>query len=431
MSITLKEKTTSEITTPVVSKVTLFVDSSDEKLKKKLSDGSIVSLEPDVSGVGSVFGRTGAVTSETGDYTASEVDFVPSGNIIATDLQSAIEELDTEKLPLSHQGSGGSSHSLVNGSQSGFISPSDKSKLDGIESGATVNSSDAFLLNRANHIGTQLADTIADFSSATDARITAQKGVANGVSSLDASAKILQAQHGQYNDPLHHSVATTLSSGFMSNSDKSKLDGIEAGATSNQTDSYLLNRAHHTGTQSAITISDFVSSVESVIDSEKGIPFGIAPLDSSGVLPESNHGNYTGETLHSVATATNNGFMSSTDKNKLDGIEENANAGITELTGEISASGIGSAVATISNSAVMQKLLTGLSLPEFGQINSTDSLIMALAKLMSQSSLHPVELNTSMIIPSNHIYRRPQLTKLTGTTTKLSIKGTGRLIIRA
>jgi hypothetical protein len=39
---------------------------------------------------------------------------------------------------------------------------SDKTKLDGIASNATANSSDATLLNRANHTGTQLSSTISD-----------------------------------------------------------------------------------------------------------------------------------------------------------------------------------------------------------------------------------------------------------------------------
>ncbi len=42
----------------------------------------------------------------------------------------------------------------------------DKTKLNGIATGATANSSDATLLARANHTGTQLASTISDFSSA-------------------------------------------------------------------------------------------------------------------------------------------------------------------------------------------------------------------------------------------------------------------------
>lgn len=40
----------------------------------------------------------------------------------------------------------------------------EKTKLSGIANGATANSSDSFLLDRANHTGTQLSSTISDFS---------------------------------------------------------------------------------------------------------------------------------------------------------------------------------------------------------------------------------------------------------------------------
>lgn len=43
----------------------------------------------------------------------------------------------------------------------------EKTKLSGIAIGATANSSDATLLNRANHTGTQLAATISNFAAAT------------------------------------------------------------------------------------------------------------------------------------------------------------------------------------------------------------------------------------------------------------------------
>jgi len=50
-----------------------------------------------IGDVDSVFGRTGVVSAVAGDYTADEVTFVPAGDIAATDVQAAIEELDTEK----------------------------------------------------------------------------------------------------------------------------------------------------------------------------------------------------------------------------------------------------------------------------------------------------------------------------------------------
>lgn len=47
--------------------------------------------------------------------------------------------------------------------------------------------------------------------------------------------------------------------------EKSKLSGIEVGATANDTDVNLKNRANHTGTQLTSTISDFVSQVGTLI----------------------------------------------------------------------------------------------------------------------------------------------------------------------
>ena len=67
-------------------------------------------------------------------------------------------------------------------------------KLSGIATGATANQTDAYLLNRTNHTGTQTASTISDFSTAADARITAQKGVANGLATLGADSKIPTSQ---------------------------------------------------------------------------------------------------------------------------------------------------------------------------------------------------------------------------------------------
>lgn len=55
----------------------------------------------------------------------------------------------------------------------GLMSATDKTKVDSVASGATANSSDATLLNRANHTGTQIASTISDFSEAVDDRVAA------------------------------------------------------------------------------------------------------------------------------------------------------------------------------------------------------------------------------------------------------------------
>lgn len=51
-----------------------------------------------VSPVSSVFGRTGVVVSNSGDYTALQITNTPAGGISATTVQAAINELDSEKF---------------------------------------------------------------------------------------------------------------------------------------------------------------------------------------------------------------------------------------------------------------------------------------------------------------------------------------------
>lgn len=75
-----------------------------------------------------------------------------------------------------------------------FVSAMEKSKLAGVQAGATANDTDANLKNRANHTGTQTVSTISDFTSATDSRISIQKAANNGLATLDAAGRVPSAQ---------------------------------------------------------------------------------------------------------------------------------------------------------------------------------------------------------------------------------------------
>jgi hypothetical protein len=57
-------------------------------------NGTIWQLSPNSNAVGSVFGRVGTVVSASGDYTASQVTNVAAGTIAAVTVQAAINELD-------------------------------------------------------------------------------------------------------------------------------------------------------------------------------------------------------------------------------------------------------------------------------------------------------------------------------------------------
>jgi DNA-binding transcriptional MerR regulator len=59
---------------------------------------------PSGSAVTSVFGRTGAVTAQSGDYTAGQITNAAAGNISATTVQGAINELDTSVLSFTGSG---------------------------------------------------------------------------------------------------------------------------------------------------------------------------------------------------------------------------------------------------------------------------------------------------------------------------------------
>lgn len=60
-----------------------------------------------------------------------------------------------------------------------------------------------------------------------------------------------------------------------------------------------------------------------------------------------------------------------------------AGASITSLTGEVTASGPGAAASTVSNTAVLSKVLTGLT-PASGSLSATDTLLIAFNKLAAR-----------------------------------------------
>jgi hypothetical protein len=122
----------------------------------------------------------------------------------------------------------GHSHSNASGSAAGFMSIVDFTKLSGIATGATANSTDAQLRDRSTHTGAQATSTI---------------------TGLDAAlAGFAASGHS-------HSNASGSAAGFMSIVDFTKLSGIATGATANSTDAQLRDRSTHTGTQANTTIT--------------------------------------------------------------------------------------------------------------------------------------------------------------------------------
>ena len=123
---------------------------------------------------------------------------------------------------------------------------------------------------------------------------------------------------------------------------------VADGATANASDASLRDRATHTGTQGAATITGLAAVATS----------GSASDLSAGTLPaarfdDTAHGNRAGGALHAAATGSVAGFMAAADKTKLDAITgTNTGDQTITLTGDVTGSGTGSFAATIGTNAV-------------------------------------------------------------------------------
>jgi stage V sporulation protein SpoVS len=416
MAIGYKEQTSASVPTPSVGEQYTFIDSFDNLVKRKDSSGTVTVIEAAGSGVSSFEGRTGVVVSVAGDYSASEITNIPAGDIVATNVQAAINELDNEKLEVAHEGAGGAVHPVATDVVAGFLSPSDKTKLDSIASGATLNQSDAFLLARANHTGTQVATTISNFDAAADARITVQKGNANGLAPLDATSKVpianlpaslvgtvayQSAWNANINSPALSSGSGTK--GFyyvVSVAGSTSLDTI--------TDWKVGDWAIFNGTiWEKVDNTDAVASVNGYTGAVTLVKadVGLSNVDNTSDLNKP------------ISTATQTALNLKADL---------ANA-INELTGEVTAGpGGGSQAATVSNAAVLAKVLTGLS-EAYGLVTSSDSILQALSKLVYSQNLHAMDINSDFVVPDGYNLVRAK-TVLTGSA-KITLNGNAKLTL--
>jgi hypothetical protein len=155
------------------------------------------------------------------------------------------------------------------GSTAGLMSSTDKTKLDGVATGATANATDSQLRDRATHTGTQAISTVTGLQTALDGKQAAgsyaaashthaQSDITNLVTDL---AGKLDTSHAGTGGTAHANVIAGGAAGFMTGTDKTKLDGVATGATLNATDAQLRDRATHTGSQAQSTIANLTTDL--------------------------------------------------------------------------------------------------------------------------------------------------------------------------
>lgn len=122
--------------------------------------------------VTSVFGRTGVVTADAGDYTAAKITNTPAGNISATTVQAALNELDTEKVSTATYTASDvlTKIKTVDGSGSGL----DADLLDGLSS-ASFQRSGRLMLSVLDYGAT--GDGVTDDGTAIASAITAARAL--------------------------------------------------------------------------------------------------------------------------------------------------------------------------------------------------------------------------------------------------------------
>lgn len=175
-------------------------------------------------------------------------------------------------------------------SSPGLMSVEDKVKLDGIQTGATVNSPDGVLTARGNHTGSQAASTISDFDAAVAASpaVTANSlkaGNATHIGDVTGSVTLTIAADAVTNTKLANMAANSIK-GAIAAGDPADLTAaqvrtmlnVSAGATANASDATLLDRANHTGSQSSGTINDFAAAADERIANSNKVSSNVAGI---------------------------------------------------------------------------------------------------------------------------------------------------------
>jgi hypothetical protein len=83
---------------PVTGENGVIYVAIDSNKTYRWSGSTYIEISP--SAVTSVFGRSGAVSAQSGDYSAAQVSNTPAGSISSVTVQAALDELDSEKQPV-------------------------------------------------------------------------------------------------------------------------------------------------------------------------------------------------------------------------------------------------------------------------------------------------------------------------------------------
>lgn len=278
----------------------------------------------------------------------------------------------------------------------------EQTKLAGVASGATANSSDAFLVSRSNHTGTQLANTISDFNTA----------VAATPSVTANTAKISNATH---TGDVTGATALTIASGVVTNT---KLATMAANSVKGNNTGSVASPIDLTQAQLTAMVQTFSSSLSGSVPASGGGTTNYLRADGSWAVPGGSAvwGSITGtlssqtdlqtalngkQPLAAVLTATTASYTTA-EQTKLSGIAIGATANSSDATLLARASHTGTQLAsTISdfntavaaNSAVTANTAKVTNATHTGDVTGSTALTIA-NNAVSNAKLATVPANT-------------------------------------
>lgn len=256
-----------------------------------------------------------------------------------------------------------------------------------------VRAATGFDVYVTNSAGTVIAYP-ANYARTDDTRLTdAREWSAATVTQAEAEAGTATIRRAWTAQRVFQAVAAWWAASAM----KTKLDGIEAGATANATDAQLRDRATHTGSQVISTVSGLQAALDGKINTtERGVSGGVATLDQFARIPASQLPSYVDDVLEyltlsafpatgetgKIYIAINQGTAANpTRQYRWTGstyAEINPSPGTTDALAE------GSTNLYFAASRVRSTVLTGLSLASAAVVAASDTILSAIGKLQAQ-----------------------------------------------
>jgi predicted heme/steroid binding protein len=197
--------------------------------------------------------------------------------------------------------------------------------------------------------------------------------ISGGIASVTATSPAFSSGGANPNITIQASGATQ--DGYLSSSDWTIFNGKQ-----NALGFTPENVSNKVTSISAASTNIEYPSAKLLYDSLIGLG-GVSAVTATS--PVSSSGGSTPDISISQSGVSTSGYLSTTDWNTFNN-KQDSGSYITSLTGEATATGPGAASVTLGNSAVIGKVLTGLSTSTGGSIVATDSILTAFGKVQNQ-----------------------------------------------